>query len=283
MSGFDGFSLAIFTTLAPAGVVAFFALAFARLTTRDHEAAVRLDRMIALPFAVVLVGFIASATHLGTPANALHVFSGVGRSPLSNEVLAAVVFLFAVGSYWMAAFKVHFPDALAKSWLVIACIAGIVLLAFTSFAYDVRTVPTWYTVFTPINLVLGALFAGPILGLLFLDLAHARPRILEWILLICAALALVGGTVLLVMHAGTLEGIANNEFSAASLVPSYPVAIAIRLVLGVLGFGAAALSLWRVQSSRMAFVLRIVASILVLAAVFSTRTVFYSLHMTLGF
>ena len=73
-SGFDELSLALFTTLAPAGTIAFIALALARLLERDHEAAVRIDRLAALPFSVVLVGFIASATHLGTPANALHVF-----------------------------------------------------------------------------------------------------------------------------------------------------------------------------------------------------------------
>lgn len=141
-SGFDEFSLALFTTLAPAGTIAFIALALARLLERDHEAAVRIDRLAALPFSVVLVGFIASATHLGTPANALHVFSGVGRSPLSNEVLAAVAFLFLAGSYWMAAFKQHFPDSVAKPWLVLACAAGAALVACTSLAYAMDTVPT---------------------------------------------------------------------------------------------------------------------------------------------
>ena len=142
-SGLDNLSLALFTALAPAGVVAFIVLALARIFSADHDRAVRIDRMIALPFAVALLGFIASATHLGTPANALHVFAGVGTSPLSNEVLSAVVFLFLSGSYWMAAFKVNFPDALAKPWLVAACLAGIALLACTSQAYAVRTVPTW--------------------------------------------------------------------------------------------------------------------------------------------
>ena len=134
-SGLDNLSLALFTALAPAGVVAFIIMALARLFAIDHERAVRIDRMIALPFAVALVGFIASATHLGTPANALHVFSGVGTSPLSNEVLAAVMFLFLAGSYWMVAFKVNFPDAAAKPWLLVACLAGIALLACTSQAY----------------------------------------------------------------------------------------------------------------------------------------------------
>lgn len=177
-SGLDNLSLALFTALAPAGVVAFIIMALARLFAIDHERAVRIDRMIALPFAVALVGFIASATHLGTPANALHVFSGVGTSPLSNEVLAAVMFLFLAGSYWMVAFKVNFPDAAAKPWLLVACLAGIALLACTSQAYAVRTVPTWNTPYSPANLLLTGLFEGTVLSQLFL--AAAKVPLSRW-------------------------------------------------------------------------------------------------------
>lgn len=282
-SGFDGFSLAVFTSLAPAGVVAFLALAVARLAVRDHAEAVRIDRMVSLPFAVVLIGFIASATHLGTPANALHVFSGVGRSPLSNEVLAAVVFLFLVGSYWMMAFKERFPDAIAKPWLVLACLAGIALIAGTALAYDVGTVPTWSTPYTPANLVLSALLAGPVLGALFLQIARVRARRLECGLVVAAAAALVVGTVVLALHQASLASVANYEFTAAALAPRYPAAIAAHFALGLAGVAAAGLSLRRVQPARSTLALRIAASALVLAAVFVTRLVFYNLHMTVGF
>lgn len=274
-SGFDGLSLAVFTSLAPAGVVAFLSLAIARLGAHDHAAAVRIDRMISLPFAVVLVGFIASATHLGTPANALHVFSGVGRSPLSNEVLAAVVFLLLVGSYWMMAFKERFPDAVAKPWLVLACLAGI--------AYDVTTVPTWSTPYTPANLALSALLAGPVLGALFLQIARVRARWLECALVVVAAAALVAGTIVLALHQASLASVANYEFTATALAPRYPMAIVAHFALGLAGIAAAGLSLRRVQPARSTLALRIAASALVLAAVFVTRLVFYNLHMTVGF
>ena len=276
-SGFDAFSLGLFTSLAPAGVVAFLALALVRLWSRDRTASVRIDRMIALPFSVVLIGFIASATHLGTPANALHVFSGVGRSPLSNEVLSAVAFLFLVGSYWMMAFKERFPDAVAKPWLALACLAGIALIACTSMAYNVDTVPTWDTAFTPANLVLAALLAGPVLGLLFLELAQVRP------LVVLAALALVAGTVVLALHQESLSAIANNEFAASTLAPSYPAVIGAHLIVGAIALAIAGLSMKRVQSRRTTLALRATASLLALAAVFVTRIVFYHLHMTVGF
>lgn len=282
-SGFDAFSLGLFTSLAPAGVVAFLALALVRLWSHDHAASVRIDRMIACPFSVVLVGFIASATHLGTPANALHVFSGIGRSPLSNEVLSAVAFLFLVGSYWMMAFKERFPDAVAKPWLALACLAGVALIACTSMAYGVDTVPTWDTPYTPANLVLAALLAGPILGLLFLELARVRPRALECALVVLAGLALVAGTIVLALHQGSLGDIANNEFSASTLAPYYPTAIGVHLAVGAVALALAGLSLKRVQSRRTTLALRVAAGVLVLLAVFVTRIVFYHLHMTVGF
>ena len=267
-SGFDAFSLGLFTSLAPAGVVAFLALALVRLWSRDRTASVRIDRMIALPFSVVLIGFIVS---------------GVGRSPLSNEVLSAVAFLFLVGSYWMMAFKERFPDAVAKPWLALACLAGIALIACTSMAYNVDTVPTWDTAFTPANLVLAALLAGPVLGLLFLELAQVRPRALERALVVLAALALVAGTVVLALHQESLSAIANNEFAASTLAPSYPAVIGAHLIVGAIALAIAGLSMKRVQSRRTTLALRATASLLALAAVFVTRIVFYHLHMTVGF
>ncbi len=282
-SGFDEMSLALFTTLAPAGAVAFIMLALARFAAHDHDEAVRIDRMVALPFAVCLVGFIASATHLGTPANALHVFGGIGRSPLSNEVLAAVAFLFFAGSYWMMAFKQNFPDKAAKPWLALASATAAVFIAFTSVAYSVSTVPTWNTVFTPANLLLSALHAGPLLGLLFLQVAKTSHRIGGFITLGVSTLALAAGTFTLALHQASLASLGNNEISAASLVPDYPSVIVAHLILGVVAIIGAALSLRPGLKNRTIIALRVTSCSLALLGVFITRIVFYQLHMTLGF
>lgn len=282
-SGFDALSLAIFTSLAPSGAVAFIVLALARMGMRDHDAAVRLDRMTALPFSVALVGFIASATHLGTPANALHVFSGIGRSPLSNEVLSAVLFLFLVGSYWMAAFKQRFANGLAHGWLALACGAGTAFVACTSCAYAVATVPTWNTAYTPANLVLSALFAGPILALLFLEAARVNPHVFEKCLVIASGAVLLAGTVVLALHNASLSGIANNELSASTLAPDYATAILAHFALGALSVAAAAWSIRCNHSRNRVLAIRSAASLLALAAVFATRIAFYQLHMTVGF
>lgn len=282
-SGFNAYSLALFTTLAPAGVIAFIILALIRLKADSHETAVRIDRIIALPFSVVLIGFIASATHLGTPANALHVFAGVGRSPLSNEVLAAICFLFLVESYWIVAFRQHFPDIIAKPWLVLSCLSGVALIVLTSLAYSAPTVPTWDTPYTPANLILSALLAGSVLGILFLEITYTHPHNMEVFLLITACTALVAGTIVLIMQSKSLATITNNEFCAISLALHYPFIIAIHLLLGLIGVTVTGFSLRLNKRPRSALILRIVACILVLIAVFITRMEFYNLHMTIGF
>lgn len=282
-SGLDNLSLALFTALAPAGVVAFIVLASARVLTADHDRAVRIDRVIALPFAVALLGFIASATHLGTPANALHVFAGVGSSPLSNEVLAAVVFLFLTGSYWMVAFKINFPDMLAKPWLIVACLAGIALLGCTSQAYAVRTVPTWNTPYTPANLLLAGLFEGAVLSQLFLTAANVPLRRAGAVLTGFAAGGFVANIAVMIAQNTALGTIANNEFAATALAPGYSLVIALYALAGL---AAVALDGWAIRaatSERARLIARIIASVLAFCAVFAARTVFYSLHMTVGF
>lgn len=282
-SGFNDTSLALFTTLSPAGAVAFIVIALARLSAQDHKRAVTLDRTVALPFSLCLMGFIASATHLGTPANALHVFAGIGRSPLSNEVLAAVAFLFLAESYWMAAFKRHFPNVVAKPWLIAACVAAGVFLIYTSLAYAVDTVPTWNTIFTPANLLLSALFAGPLVGLFCLSWTGGLRRIGTAAALAVSSSALVGGTIVLVLHWQSLAFVANNEVVASSLVPDYPLAIAAHAVLGVAGIACISLSLRSSLRQSTAIVLRACACACALCAVFVVRLVFYQLHLTVGF
>lgn len=283
-SGFDELSLAIFTTIAPAGVIAFICMALTLFKPRlDESVKTKTNRYLAIPIAVALIGFIASATHLGTPANALHVFSGIGRSPLSNEVLSAVAFLLLAGSYWMMAFKEHFPLALARIWAAAAMAAGVVFIVMTSFAYSVNTVPTWDTVFTPANLILSALFAGPMLALLAIACAGVSSRTADTVFAAISGIALVAGAIVLFMHQASLASIANYEITASQLVPDYPTMIWAHIVIGALGFACAAISARKDTPHRNAVALRLIACLFVFAAVFVTRLEFYASHMTVGF
>lgn len=332
-SGFNEMSLALFTTLAPAGAVAFVIIALVRMLMGprgggrtgaagsggagagggeragaagcDGEDAgphvgaggeswgmrdpiSRLDRMVAIPFAIALVGFIASATHLGTPANALHVFSGVGRSPLSNEVSAAVLFLALAGSYWMAAFSERFPAWLTRPWLAAASLAATAFVGFTSFAYSVSTVPTWDTAWTPAALMLQAVAGGCLVALPVLCIAGVRKRALDRVLVGVSAIALAGCCIVYAGYGAEVLVVANNEFSAASLVPRYAGQIAVCAVSGFAGIAAAAASMLVARKGlpRAAvplMALRLAACALMLGATFGARLMFYQLHMTVGF
>lgn len=92
-------TLVVFTTFTPSGVLAAAALCAYALwlrSSRSDEAS-RLLNYLSVPIVLSMVGFVASATHLGNPANVLYVFARTGFSPLSNEVAFAVVFLGLVG------------------------------------------------------------------------------------------------------------------------------------------------------------------------------------------
>lgn len=283
-SGFDNLSLAIFTTLTPAGIVAFICVSMPLLvSTLDKEKRTRLNHWLALPYTLALIGFIASATHLGTPSNALYVFMGVGRSPLSNEVLCAVLFLFIAGAYWMSAYRERLPLALSRIWLGVACCAGIALLLMTSLAYSVETVITWYSWLVPVNLWLSALLAGPVIGALTCTAAQVEYRRYSLALCIIALLALIAGTLFLLIQYESLAEIANHRFSAHDLVPHYHLEVALHVVCGVTGLALAFYSLKHQVMSKRRIQFLIIAALVLLVAVFIPREMFYALHMTAGF
>ena len=95
MGWVSGQALALFTGLGGTGAAAYAALALMLIARQGMEPKARtlLLRLLGVPIAICWAGLFAAASHLGTPANALYAFTGVGRSPLSNEVAAVVLFL----------------------------------------------------------------------------------------------------------------------------------------------------------------------------------------------
>ena len=146
----DGFSVALseitlvlFTTLAPSGAVAYLLMSLPVLSGRAAgDTARRLNQLTCLPLLVAMVGLVASATHLGNPANALYVFTGVGRSPLSTEVFAAVIFLALAGVYWLYSFAEHPRVGLQRGLLAAIDVAIVAFVSSVAFAYNVDTIVT---------------------------------------------------------------------------------------------------------------------------------------------
>ncbi len=230
-------TLVLFTTLAPAGVFACVVMAgVIAVRPMAFEARARISHAIAIPLVVSMVGLVASATHLGNPSNALYVFLGVGRSPLSNEVFSAVVFLAVCGLYWLFSFSEADRPHVHRAWCAAIMAAGAACILGIAFAYDVGTIITWRTPFVPANLILSAFAGGPLLAMMALRVARAVCMHTRFVAAMCgisgAGLAL--GGVVLVLQEAALQGVYNGYGSAAQLVPFYGWMIAAYLACGAM-------------------------------------------------
>lgn len=207
--------------------------AFGLTSSRDNLAGAA-SRYLVIPLTLVITGLIASATHLGTPANALYVVTGIGRSPLSNEVAAVVAFLALGGIYWLAAFRDDWTTTRRRLCLTIVTIAAVVACQAIAYAYAVDTVPTWNLPLMPASLWLGAIPCGVSVGLLTLLVANLRPsHRFVWACFAIGAVAAVADGVVLLTINSQLEAIATTAQQASALAPALPVAATVFSIVSI--------------------------------------------------
>ncbi len=276
-------TLVLFTTLAPAATFAYLLVLIAWAKQESDEKRRLLRKTLWIPLVLSMLGLVASATHLGNPANALYVFAGVGTSPLSNEVLAAVVFLASAAVFWLAGFSLAEHHKLDTVLAGVITLAGIAFIGAMAFAYHVDTIPTWNLPVSPVALAASAVAAGPLLALFVLHLGapESHGSSFEKALL---ALSAAGSFLWVVAHAvlGTQLGtLSNSLVSASELVPCYWPALIIAAASLAAACVLAACSL-RHADTRLVARVRTLAVVLSFAAVFIMRFMFYMLHMTVG-
>ena len=231
-------TLVLFTTLAPAGTLAFIIMTMPILLGRvDGGLRARLEKCLSIPLVLTLGGLVASATHLGNPSNALYVLSRVGASPLSNEVFAAVVFLAFAGLYWLYSFAQAPRRMLQRVWIVATALAGLAFIASIAQAYSVQTIVTWDSALVPVALCLNALVGGPVLAGLGLRASGCiRPRGRGSLALAGTSLAALGANVAVyVLQARQLDGMANQIVGVGDLVPHYGAMVAVFAILCACG------------------------------------------------
>lgn len=294
-TAFSEITLVLFTTLAPSGAVAYalMSLPIIRGGLPD-DAHRRIDKALCIPLIVSLVGLVASATHLGNPANALYVFMGVGRSPLSNEVLNAVIFLAFAGVYWLYSFAQK-PRRLVQRLLAIgACLGAVACITAIAFAYSADTIITWDTPFSPVSLWTNALLGGPILAIVGLRAARWKSRGNRFgrLMLLLAIVAFAACLVVYVLQGASVLQAENAVSTAGDLVPHYALLVGVFAIFSAAGICVDATSLFRPSVSRddkaspdemtITVVRSSVAALLVLAGIFVMRFSFYMMHMTVG-
>lgn len=221
--------LAAFTTLAPGATLAYVVLACTLLLGKlDSRLRQRIESWLIVPLAVATVGLVASATHLGTPSNALYVFRTVGSSPLATEVFSAVLFLGTSCSYWLGCIYIEGRKALRSLWLLASIAAAVLFIAGTDLAYAMPTVITWDTVLAQAILPCTALACMTPLALLIYTCSGYTSKVRLMRILAGISLAATAASCILMAAQHMELGTQRNAFgTAAELVPLYPAAIAL--------------------------------------------------------
>ncbi len=287
MSSAFHLQLLLFTVLGPAGAIGFvLSSAFAIGAPRNAPWLFRLQRCLIIPIFVCMLGLVIAATHLGTPRNALYVLMGVGRSPLSNEMVATIAFLALSWLFWLMLAMRRMPVALAKGWLVVASLAALVMVRETSLAYSIATIPAWNSPAAPWMFWTGACVLGCSLAWCTLLVAKAEvPRLSWWLLLVVQAASVVAGVFAMVQYRASLSEVSTALGDALSLAPHYEGFVWGFAALALL---ACASGVWGLVSARAkgaAFPRpsSVAASLaLATAAVVIMRIPFYLMHMTVG-
>lgn len=275
--------LALFTTLAPVGAGAFIALAVAFFTTKfSDEQLKKIDRMTTIPVVVLVAGFICAFFHLASPMHAFGVFTGVGASPLSNELLAGVVFAVLAIVYWIVALAGKLGEGARKGFAAVVAVMAIVFACFTGAAYMMETIASWNTPMVPVAVLGFSLLGGICLGVLVLALSGALEDAAKGGFKMAALAVLIVGLVLgvagLLVQVMSVSGMGNALVDGADLVAAASAPMWIGVVCMVVAAAAAFMALRNTKSTALAAA----APVLAVVGVFAARLAFYAVQLSVG-
>lgn len=279
-NGWHEWPLMVFTVLGQCVAGGFIVMALALLYgVNDRTTRRRAELLMVVLWILMGVGFIASILHLGSPLRAFNSLNRLGSSALSNEIACGSVFFAVGGFWWLLTVLGKMPQALGKAWAVVTMILGVVFVWMMSRVYLIDTVPTWFSVWTPMNFFLTMFIGGPLLGYLLLRAAGVNGWGMRTLPVI-TLLALVVSMIVVLMQGMELATLHSSIQQASALVPEYGSLMAWRMVLLVL-----ALVCWiapQLKGYRPGVGLLTLAMVFVLAGELIGRGVFYGLHMTVG-
>lgn len=287
---FQELPLAIFTTLAPIGAGAFIALAiaFAKEEMSDERVAT-LHKLTIVPLLFLIVGFAAAFFHLASPMHATGALSGIGHSPLSNEICAGVIFTIIAIVYWIMGIAGKLPKKSAATFACVLAVLSLVFALFTGLAYWVDTISTWATPALPLEMLGIDVAGGVALGTLMLAISAGRQNADDGAenalskstgkaLLVCLAI----GLILLVVGAAWQFGLASvtvTPYADGGQMASAAVSVfVIGLVVTVVAACMACVALVKKMTTANAAI----ALVLFVVGAFMLRLVFYALRISVG-
>jgi anaerobic dimethyl sulfoxide reductase subunit C (anchor subunit) len=280
-NGWHEWPLMIFTVFGQCVAGGFIVLAVALLNGNlNREQQQRLVMSMFGLWVLMGIGFIASTLHLGSPMRAFNSLNRVGASSLSNEIASGALFFAVGGLGWLLAALKKLPTGLSNLWLIVTMVLGVVFVWMMVRVYNtIDTVPTWYSVWTPMSFFLTLFIGGPLLGFLLLRVAGVDGWPMR-LLPAVSLLALAVSTIVALLQGAELATIHSSIQQASTLVPDYGSLMAWRVALL-----AVALVCWivpQLKGYQPALPLLSLAFLLVLAGELIGRGVFYGLHMTVG-
>ncbi|CNH57984.1 anaerobic dimethyl sulfoxide reductase subunit B [Yersinia frederiksenii] len=207
---------------------------------------------------LMLVGLIIGTLHVGQPLRAMNMLLGVGRSPMSNEILLSSLFVA------MACGTVFFSVMVKNTVLAALCNVATVIfgLAFAwsiTQVYQLDTVPSWDTSYTALQLWMTVLVGGGA----FAILTGARQ--------LGASALLIGAIITLVNKPGYLSFLGQSSIELSSQQTLF---WGIQILLLTLGIFVAAAALLKDRIPRAT--LAVSASGLVIGEL-AGRIAFYNL------
>lgn len=282
-AAFAELPLALFTTLAAIGAGAFIALACAVFTAKlGDEQLAQVDKMAVIPAIVVIVGFIAAFFHLANAGAAFGVFAGVGRSPMSNEILGGVVFVVVMLVYVIMGLAGKVGAGARKGLLVALAVLAVVFSILMGTAYGIDTVPSWNSPWPTVQVLGYALLGGAALGALVLACAGALGDAVgggfKVPLIALAAVGCVLAAAGLAMMASSMGGYANAIVTGSELLGEAMTCLIVAVVFLIAAFAAVFMAARGGQGVTWAAVAAVLACIGVLAG----RFVFYALQISVG-
>lgn len=150
--------LVFFTVLAQAAAGAFLLAQICLLLNKLNRR--QAGRVGVIALVLVMIAGVSALMHLGQPLRAVNALFGLGRSPMSNEIISCALFGGLLFVY-VAGEMTGRLSAAAVNWAgYVAAVAGLVLLILIPAVYQLATIPAWSTSFTTTQMLLTALICG---------------------------------------------------------------------------------------------------------------------------
>ena len=253
--------LVFFTVFGQAAAGMMLIMMISRTLGMSNAEQAKRTHLVAL--VLLAVGMALGGTHMGQPLRAINMMFGLGRSPMSNEIVLSGAFFGFVALTVLLEIANKGSDGLRKLVNAGAVVTGVLFVWSIPQVYRLATVSTWANGYTTLNMYLTAVLAG---GALVAAFGCVRTGTLALMLGSIASFSLMPGHLTML---GTVAPELAAEQSHLWTIQSFAI---------ITGVVLAASQMFRLKACNHALT---TTATLVLAGELAARIAFYNLHLLL--